>query len=228
MQKILEIHSLSEAIPHLKKNTHLFLDLDNTVMTSISEFGSERWERYMIDHFVQQGIEKSVAVERASQLWKAVQTVSDIRFVEDFTREFLKTWNNPVFAITARDFSFRAVTEKQLDHLGLKFSECNTPFSLEDPDYSKGVFYCGYVPKGKVLKWYQDHHPECHIVFVDDYRSHLETAADYLHSFVGLRYGFLDDRKANYSPCEVTKLMSKVFNHPQASLHLRKGIHSDS
>jgi hypothetical protein len=224
MTKILEIHSIQEVLPFLDDKTHLFLDLDNTVLTSVSEFGSERWERFLINHFMQMGMTKKEATDRGCQLWKAVQTVSDIQFVEEETASFIKQIKHPIYAITARDFSFRAVTEKQLDSLDILFSDCTAPFTLNEPDYARGVFYCGYTPKGKVLKWYADHHPGCRIILVDDYRSHLETAAEHLDTFLGLRYGFMDQRKDNYQPCEATKLLGKVFSHPEAHLHLRKAI----
>lgn len=225
-KKIVEIHSIQEVPQYLDEKTHLFLDLDNTVFTSCSEFGSERWERFMTAHLIQTGISEKEAIDRASHLWKAVQTVSEIQFVENNTHEVLKKLNNPIFAITARDFTFRSVTEKQLDQLGVQFSECTAPFTLNEPDYGRGVFYCGYTPKGKVLKWYADHHPGCKIVLVDDILSHLEAAANYLDSFIGLRYGHLDERKSKYQPCEVTKLLGRLFSHPEASHHLRNGISS--
>lgn len=224
MAKIIEIRTIAEVLPFLNENTHLFLDLDNTILTSVSEFGGERWERFMIDHFMQHGLTHHEAIGRASHLWKAIQTVSDIQFVEKETEKFIRQLKLPFFCITARDFSFRSVTEKQLDHLNIQFCDCKAPFTLNEPDYARGVFYCGDTPKGKVLKWYADHYPNSHIVLVDDYLSHLEKATEYLTHFTGLRYGFLDERKAKYNPCEITKLLGRVVMHPEASRFLRKVI----
>ena len=226
-KQIIEIHSLTEVAQHLSDETHLFLDLDNTLFTSRSEFGSERWERFMIDHFIREGVTEKEAIERASHLWKAVQTVSEIEFVEEQTHEIvqkLRQKGRPLFAITARDFLFRSVTEAQLSQLGLHFSECRAP---QGP-YSKGVFYCGHIPKGQILNLYAKKHHPPHIVLVDDYRSHLEAALDVLEApFTGLRYGFLDGRKSSYIPCEITKLFGKIFTHPKASHFLRNGTHKE-
>lgn len=222
MAKIVEIRSIREILPFLDENTHLFLDLDNTILTSVSEFGGDPWERFMVEHFIQNGMEKKEAAERASHFWKAIQTVSEIQFVEKDTGPLIKQLKKPFFSITARDFSFRSVTEKQLDYLNIQLCDCTAPFSLNEPDYARGVFYCGASPKGKVLKWYADHYPKCRIVLVDDYRNHLEVATQYLDSFLGLRYGFLDERKAKYNPCEITKLLGKALTHPQASHFLRR------
>lgn len=222
MTNIIEIQSIREVLPFLDDRTHLFFDLDNTILTSVSEFGGERWEKFMVEHFVETGMNRKEASNRATHLWKAVQTVSEIQFVEEETHAILKGLKHTCFAITARDFAFRSVTEKQLDHLNVQFSSCNAPFTLNEPDYARGVFYCGDIPKGKVLKWYADHHPGCRIVLVDDLRIHLETAAEHLDSFIGLRYGFLDERKAKYNPCEITKLLGKIITHPQANHFLKR------
>ncbi len=222
MAEIIEISSIREVHRFLDHKTHLFLDLDNTILTSVSEFGGEGWEKFMIAHFVESGMSPKEAHTCATHLWKAVQTVSEIEFVEDETNTFINALQHPCFAITARDFAFRAVTRGQLNALNIQFSRCNTPFTLNEPDYSEGVFYCGDVPKGKVLRWYADHHPGCRIVLVDDLRPHLEKASEFLDNFVGLRYGFLDDRKARYSPCEVTKLLGRLITHPEAKLFLKK------
>jgi len=205
---IIEIHSILEVLPFLDADTHLFLDLDNTLLTSVLEFGSERWEKYLIQHFVQEGISEKEAIERACEIWKAVQAVSPIQLVETEAVKLLS--HNPVFAITARDVGFRSVTEEQLASLNLQF---------------KDVFYCGFTPKGDVLQSYIERHNPKRIVMVDDYPSHLEYAEKKLTvPFVGLRYGHLDERKANYKPCEVTKLLGKLVIHPEASQFLRKGI----
>jgi len=225
---LFEIQSIREILPYLDDQTHLFLDIDNTLLTSVSEFGSERWERFMIDHFISQGIPEDEAVSRGCHLWKAVQTVSEIQWVEDETQAIIQAFHEkkrPVFAITARDLELRTVTENQLASLGLQFSDCKVPFPLEPGGYFGGVFYCGDVPKGTVLKNYLELHDCSRLVLVDDYRSHLEIAAKMLDQrFIGLRYAFLDKRKSNYNPCEITKLMGKIFTHRAASQFLLRGI----
>jgi hypothetical protein len=222
---IFEIHSLWEVLPHLEKDTPLFLDVDNTLLTSVSEFGSDRWERFMIELFVDLGMKQGEATRRACQLWKAVQTVSDIQLVEKDVKEIFASHAHPIFAITARDPELRPVTKDQLAFLGLRFSELPKPFDFSPGVYEQGVFYCGDVPKGAVLKAYAELHPCSKIVLVDDYLSHLTTAAEILTiPFVGLRYGHLDERKAKYQPCEITKLLAKLLTHKQASQFLRRGL----
>lgn len=218
---MIEIHSVKEILPYLDENTDLFLDLDNTILTSVSDFGGDAWERFLINHFVESGMEENVAVERASLFWRAVQTVSEIELVEEEIGPLIKGLKTPCFVITARSLTFRNVTEEQINSLNLKFSDCKVPFSLGEPDFVRGVFYCGDTPKWKVLKWYADRHPGRRLVFVDDLRDHVERAAENLEAIVALRYGYLDKRKENYVPCEATKLLGKVIAHPHASNHLK-------
>lgn len=230
-KNVIEIHSIQEVPSFLQEDTHLFLDLDNTLLTSCSEFGSERWERFMIDHFIREGIPEKQAVARASHLWKAVQTVSQIQFVEEITQATTRHMQTKVpasFVITARDYSFRSVTEDQINHLNLKFSE-SKPLPIAPAQYANGIFYCGDVPKGAVLKAYAEKYGCKHILLVDDYRSHVEVAAEMMPiDFTGLRYGFLDERKSKYTPCEITQLLGKIFTHKEACRFLRNGIvHSD-
>ncbi len=231
-KQIVDIHSIEEVPRFLEDETHIFLDIDNTLMTTISEFGSEPWERFMIEHFILEGVGEKEAIARASGLWKAIQTVSEIQLVEPKTLEIfraLQKRGKPIFAITARDPEFLSVTEEQLAHLGFSFSQCNAPFPLEPAAYHNGVFYCGFVPKGTVLKWYATLSRAPHLLLVDDYKVHLDKAAQILDTpFTGLRYGYLDARKSNYTPCEITKLLGKVFTHPQASHFLRYGMHTVS
>lgn len=220
---MIEIKSIRELLPFVDAKTHVFLDLDNTILTSVSEFGSEGWEQFLVNVFRQNGMNEEDAVEKGSHIWKAVQTVSDIQFVEEETAQVIKGLKRPLFCITAREFPFRAVTERQLDFLNVRFSECRVPFSLNEPEQAKGVFYCGGTPKWKVLQWYAAHHPGCKIILVDDLSRHVEAAAENLESFIGLRYGYLDDRKSKYVPCEATKLMGRLVSHPHASHFLKKG-----
>jgi hypothetical protein len=223
MAKIVEIQSIREVLNFVDEQTHVFLDLDNTILTCVAEFGSDSWEQFLVKLFKQNGMSQEDAQEKGAHLWKAVQTVSDIRFVEEETRWVIQQLKGPFFAITAREFAFRFVTEKQLEFLGVQFSDCQVPFTLNEPDHAKGVFYCANVPKWKVLQWYVQHHPGCKILLVDDLAHHIEAAAANLESFVGLRYGYLDKRKASYIPCEVTKLMGRLVSHPHATHFFKKG-----
>lgn len=212
-KKISEIHSITELLGHVSDHSHVFFDLDNTVLMSEHDFGSAAWEEFMIKHLVRDGVPLQEATDRAGDMWKAVQIVSKIRFVEEHTPEIiqqLQKAGHPVLAITARSPEIRAMTEKQLAFLNLEFHQ---------------VFYCGNTEKGKILQSYVERHRCSKVVMVDDTLHHLKIALEHLTiPFVGLRYGYTDAHKKNYVPDPVTLLLGKVFNHPEACKFLRNGL----
>lgn len=228
MMHITEIHSIRQTLDFLDEESHVFFDIDNTLLTSVHDFGGERWEHFMIQHFIEEGATEEDASERASHIWKAVQIISDIQIVEPDAVEVIEHLHqkgHPVFAITARSPEFYKVTEEQLSRLNLKFCQTKMNDSFAPAGYVSGVFYCGKVSKGEVLKAYAKLHQCSRILLIDDLQRHLDSAAQHLEiPFTGLRYAHLDDRKMRYIPDAITKMIIKVFNHPEACSFLKKGL----
>lgn len=198
---------------HLSEGTHLFFDLDNTILTTIHDFGSGSWEVFMIDHFMKEGDSAEKAIDRANSLWKAVQMVSTVRLVEEETARVVRQMQKeyPVLAITARSPELAQLTENQLNSLGIQFPQ--------------GIFYCGNDSKGEVLKSYVERSNCPRIVLVDDTNEHLKSAAEHLSiPFKGLRYKCMDYHKNSYVPDEVSLLLCKVFINPEACKYLIEGL----
>ncbi len=228
-KKIIEITSIQEILKHLDPNTHFFFDIDNTLLMPKQDFGSEHWENFLFRHFLAEGVPEEDAFNRASDIWKAIQTVSEIRFVEPQTLKVVQTLREhgcPVFAITARSVELRRVTQGQLAHLGIEFCHSEKDYILEKPvAFSNGVFFCSGFNKGQAIRSYVDVHQCSKIVMVDDNIVHLENAVKALEiEFTGLRYGYLDHHKKKYVPDSVSTLLYKVFNHPEACKFLKKGL----
>lgn len=228
-KKIIEIQSIQEVLKHLDPKTHYFLDIDNTLLMPKQDFGSEHWENFLTKHFIQEGVPEEEAINRASDIWKSIQTVSEIRLVEPHTLKVIQTLREsgcPVFAITARSIELRKVTQGQLAHLGIELCHSEKDYLLDKPVvFSNGVFFCCGFNKGKAIRSYVDVHQCSKIVMVDDNIAHLENAAKSLQiEFTGLRYGHLDHHKKKYVPCSVSTLLYKVFNHPEACKFLKKGL----
>lgn len=229
MKQVSEIQSIKDVLHHLDSDTHLFLDVDNTLLAPTRDFGSEHWEHFVAHHFMEKGIPEAEAFNRSSDIWKAIQTVIEIDFAEPHTAEVIehvRAMGCPVFAITARSYEFFKVTHRQLGFLGIEFSESQEEYMLANPAvFSKGVFFCGGYNKGQVIKSYVDVHQCKKIVMVDDNVGHLRNALEALEiPFVGLRYGYLDKRKKNYVPDEVSRLLCQVFIHPEAAKFLKRGL----
>lgn len=229
MKKIIEIDSIEKVLEHLDPDTHLFWDIDNTLLMPTHDFGSEHWENTLSRHFIEEGVEEQKAIQRASHLWRAIQSVSEIKLVEPNTANiFLQAQKkgHPHFAITARSSDFHEVTLKQLQSLGIHFPGGKHLYNLpEQAHYFQGVFFCGDILKGEVLQAYIDVHRCRRIVMVDDNRRHLEKAVEILPiPFIGLRYGYLDTHRKNYTPDPISKLLFKAFNHPLACKYLKRGL----
>ena len=205
--KIREIHSMGEVLGFLEEGTALFFDLDYTILRPVFEFGSDGWESYLAAELKRSGVPEGTAVKRACELWKAVQAVSEIDWVEKETAEVIskaRERNVPIFAITARSFDMKPVTQTQLLSLGIQFDS-------KHPDeragvYAEGVFYCGDLAKGGVLKAF--------------------TADTLEIPFVGLRYGRLDAHRKQYAPDIGTEIFGKILRHPLALQFLKNGLSS--
>ncbi len=226
--KIREIHSMGEVLGFLEEGTALFFDLDYTILRPVFEFGSDGWESYLAAELKRSGVPEGTAVKRACELWKAVQAVSEIDWVEKETAEVIskaRERNVPIFAITARSFDMKPVTQTQLSFLGIQF---DTKHSYERAGvFAEGVFYCGDLAKGGVLKEFTALHPCSKIVLVDDTAAHLHIAADTLEiPFVGLRYGRLDAHRKQYAPDIGTEIFGKILRHPLALQFLKNGLSS--
>lgn len=229
-KEIIEIQHIEQLLGYLDEKTHVFFDIDNTILMPIHDFGSEHWERFLTKYFVSEGVPEKEAFNRASHVWRAVQSVSEIKLVEEAltSQVFHKVQkeNFPHFAITARSVDFSSVTQNQLLSLNIHFPKIDQKYSLLHPaDYSEGVFYCGDTSKGDVLNSYIEIHSPKKIVMIDDNIGHLEIAQKLLGiDFIGLRYAHLDHHKKRYTPDPISKLLFKVFNHPIACKYLKNGL----
>lgn len=229
-REIIEIQHIEQMLSFLDEKTHVFFDIDNTIIMPIHDFGSEHWENFLAKHFMSEGVPEKEAINRASHLWRAVQSVSEIQLVEEAVTakvfNHVKEQGLPHFAITARSSDFGSVTRHQLESLNIHFPKHKHIYSLEHPaDFSDGVFYCGDVWKAAALQAYIDIHSPSKIVMIDDNIGHLEKAVQLLPiEFIGLRYSHLDPKKKRYTPDPISKLLFKVFNHPIACKYLKNGL----
>ncbi len=216
MSKVVEIQKFNEVLDHLDEGTHLFLDVDNTLLQPLHDFGSIPWEANLYKRFLALGLTPEEASRRSCAIWRAIQKVSEVKPVEEETHTLLhrlKEKGYPLVAITARSPDMVATTERQLAAL-------NIPITT--------ALHCGNTPK---VEWILTHlggmRPK-KVVLVDDVRGHLELAAEVLPvqgiPFVGLRYGFLDHHVMNYAPDPFSHLLHQAFTHPEAVEAILEGL----
>ncbi|MBF8263083.1 MAG: putative rane protein [Parachlamydiales bacterium] len=233
---IYEIKTILELIPHLDDDCWLFLDLDNTIIESVNEFGSDAWEKSLIQQHLAMGVSEEIAHQRSSLIWSAMQTVSPVRLVQQEIRElfdFIHKKNIPYKFLTARSKAIINTTERQLDFIGIhqSFSEPEDLLFEENKCVvCKGkVIYCSDTSKGSVLQQFfkiKGIIPN-KVIFVDDCISHLlnaQSVLESINSFVGLRYGYLDEKMKSYQPDTITEIINQVFLNVEAAELMLKGL----
>lgn len=216
MAKVVEIQTFKEVLDHLEEGTHLFLDVDNTLLQPLYDFGSIPWEGNLYKRFLALGLTPEEASRRSCAIWRAIQKVSEVKPVEEDTHILLQDLKNkgfPLIAITARSPDMVSTTGRQLAAL-------NIPIDT--------ILHCGNTPKVEWILTHLGGVKPAKVVLVDDMRAHLDLAAEMLpgHNipFLGLRYGFLDHHVMNYAPDPFSHLLHQAFTHPEAVEALLEGL----
>jgi len=214
-QLIREIDSIREIVDHLEDETLLLLDIDNTLIEPSQWLGSERWLYSRIEHYHAQGIQGRAAFEVAHIEWMSVQGLTEVRCVEEETATLFQELQERgvwMMGLTARNLSLSAVTSRQLASVGIDFKK-TAPHeeglyfhSKEGVLYRDGILFASDHPKHQAFSLFSQEvgmTPK-HVVLVDDKHFHLLPFSHYASqnqlSFVGLRYGFLDEKIESFDP----------------------------
>jgi len=208
-----ESHSFRDVLKFIKHDSWLLLDLDNTVMESRAELGSDQWFVNLMCLASQRPLDSKEACEWVIDIYHAVQHFVRAALVEEDIQWILQSLRDigiPILAITARDHCLLKPTLRQLDEAGISFSgvgsECfDGSIYLADEKpfvYDHGIIFCSGGDKGKCLQAFLEEcelHPK-HIVMMDDKQKHLEKVETVSKikkiqfDFDGIRYGYLDEK----------------------------------
>lgn len=214
--QVLDSQSIRDILKLITHESWVILDLDNTVMESLLELGSDQWFTKLIEHACHHMPENTTsAVALVITIYQAVQHHIQTQAVEPEVVNLIKALQDvgiPVLALTARDHSLIETTFRQLDEIGIDFSKNqhghrptvslgNNPKNAAT--YHGGIIFCNGNDKGECLSAFLEKctkHPR-HVVMVDDkqkHLSHVRTAVEALQiRFDGLRYGLLDTKVKN-------------------------------
>ena len=72
-QQIIEIHSIREILKHISFDTVVYWDVDNTILQSASELGSDQWFCQLIDLATKQLGNTYAVIKEVIQIYHAVQ-----------------------------------------------------------------------------------------------------------------------------------------------------------
>lgn len=216
--------------------TLVVFDIDNTLAAPKGDLGTDQYSYYLIEQRLKEGLSFEQAL--ASELPKIFEIDEHLNIfpLEKETLhvlDYLRSHNIPVIALTARSVQIAKRTITQLADAGIVLQAPTSfnrefSFALEVPAlYKDNIVFCARNDKGKVLMHLLkqfNYAPEC-IVYVDDKLSHVlslekECLANHIR-FVGIRYGFCDERVKNFDPAraqqELDLLMKNMNGKPAAT-----------
>lgn len=225
---ILEIHSIDSVLDHIKgRDSLVIFDIDNTLVHTEQEIGSDAWAYWMVQQKLKQGMLPSQAINFMFDLFGHVHDHIEVFPVEEQTVRVLRTLKEqdiPTICLTGRPSRMIDRTREQLKNAGC---ELNSPEQLVKPtsfnikqhvELSQGVICGGINDKGDVLSVLVDtlpyQLPET-VVFIDDKKSCVEsigkTCTNRSAEYTGLRYGFLDDKSSKFDPKKAEEQLSELL-----------------
>lgn len=213
--QIIETTDIFEINNHLDEGTLLVYDLDNTLIEPVQMLGSDQWFYHRWMQLKNELPCQERALARALSEWMAIQSFTGVKEVQPGTSKLIKEQQAkrvPMIGLTTRDIFLAACTVGQLGSLGIDLSETAPHdkefYFLNDCGksvlFKKGVLFTSNSHKGKAfMKFLQEAKwsPK-KVVFINDKKTHLaqleESCEEAAIAFVGLRYGFLDEKVASF------------------------------
>ncbi len=222
--KIIEIKNIKEIHNYTKDVELVVFDLDNTLIETVQQLGSDQWFFHSIQHYIKEGLSKKEAFENVFRKWIGIQYLTEVKLVENDTETVisdLKQKNIKLLGLTVRGPEMIFATFKQLEDVKLNLSEASifsNQFFMADFDKvycQDGFLFTNGSNKGKVLlAFFQkiNYFPKS-LIFVDDKGSHLKDVEELCKKnnieFIGLRYSYLDEKINNFDK-EISDIQ---FNH---------------
>jgi hypothetical protein len=218
-----EISAAKEALKHFNydtlKTTWLVLDLDNTVMESTLELGSDQWFSVLFSHGIKTVSDIELAKAAIFIVYHEVQHHVRTQLVEPkigVIINALQYLGVRVLGLTARGEPIMKPTLRQLNEIGIDFSK-NCLQHDSNPNYSGGIIFCDGGDKGEALTAFLNKVPEApeHVVMLDDKGKHLEHVSKALEPldihFSGLRYGHLDEKVSVFDMQRANAQLASLF-----------------
>ncbi len=225
---IIESKSIADILSYVSTpNVIVLFDIDNTLACPEGELGSDQWFTYLMTENHNAGMNDSNALESALKIYFHAHNFINLVPAEKNTLEILdqlRKLNIPTAAFTTRSLPIVERTIEQLAHAGIQLNppanfgkELSFTVNEKPALFKNNIIFCNNNDKGKTLtNLFKEfnYHPEL-VLFVDDKVSHLLTVQSecLAHNirFVGVRYGYLDDRVKNFNPQHAQQELLKLF-----------------
>jgi phosphoglycolate phosphatase-like HAD superfamily hydrolase len=211
--EIFEVKHFAEIKTYLLPETLIILDIDDTLLVPKQMLGSDEWFQRRLKYHEKE--EAKDALEKTLAEWEAIRHLTEMELVEPGIETIIHQLTidgYPIMCLTTQGLALATRTQHQLLEHQIDISKC-CPFA-KDVYYTNnnhgllfrnGILFTSGTHKGQALFGLLktlNLTPQ-RILFVNDKRSHLlnveETAKEKNIPFIGLRYGYSDERKAAYS-----------------------------
>lgn len=197
-------------------------DLDNTILQSRHELGSDQWYGALLG-IAQAQLGPKFCLEVLNTTYNQVQSLVDVQKIEHDTIKLIDYFNRigiSQWLVTARNTGLYETTQRQLE-------KCNIRFIAER------MLFCNGQNKGHCLEmtFARCHYRPAHIVVIDDKQYNVqslrEAAIRMNIRFNGFVYQFLNDkvqsfdvRHAHFQLALVTHLLTGTAQNFLKSLEL--------
>lgn len=201
------IQSLHEVKQHLENHPPehilILLDIDNTLLHSLADLGSDQWVYDTIARHIADGYTYSQALELVLPLYFHINEHIDLECIEAGSTALVAAYKKAgmrVFCLTARSPQLINRTLVQLESNGFPFEKQSLITLMQSYHYQNEVLFCGAHDKGQgviALLQHLSYQPKL-IIFVDDKEKNLASVEKALAvldiEFIGLRYAGCDER----------------------------------
>lgn len=211
---IIETMYVRDILSHIEPEemnprTLVMFDIDNTIIAPKTDLGSDQWFYAMVAHGLKRGLTEQQAVDEILPVYAQIINQTPFYPVEPDTTSVIKELQDKgvsVIALTARSLDLAHRTVEHLHDAEIHFTktdphECPIQYGSGKPAlYIEGIIFSGNYPKGEVLLGWlnQIHYKPKKIIFIDDKLKNVKSVESAVHKrnipFVGLRYGYLDER----------------------------------
>ncbi len=234
--EIIEIHNMSEIHQYIKPNTLIVFDIDNTLLEPSQELGSDQWFYRQFEKYLESGMLLKSALNKTLDEWHAIQCLTNVNIVEEGSEKIIQNLQAEKFDIiglTTRGLEMSNCTSSQLKTLHIDLSktspvkkDCFFINSNKGVLFHDGILFTTATHKGEAFFKLLDqiHYEPSHVVFINDKATHIkdleETCETRNVPFVGLRYGFLDEKVKTFQ-MDVAEIQfqhfGKILTNEEAS-----------
>jgi hypothetical protein len=212
---IKEIAYFTELKESITSDALVLIDIDDTLIIPTQMLGSDTWFERRIKKYQSDGNDFQIALEKALSEWEAIQHLSRMELVEpdicDVVSQIQKR-GIALMGITARGLALATRSVIQLRDLQIDLNQtsphgkdCCFPVQGHTVLYREGILFTSGKSKGESFFQFCDSigKTPTRIVAIDDKVTHLQSLEKEAHKrgveFIGLRYGFSDQKKSSYS-----------------------------